>query len=136
MLDDFQLKDVCRGHPHCQLCRSLEDGRQFREHMVALIKVDKPKIVDFECPDGIPWDFQDKRDIKDRLRLPHREYDDVKISNFVIERFEICKKCEHSREKGHKCEFYKGCCFGRWRSDPKHICPATPPKWNFTNALP
>jgi len=135
MLKNFRLKDVCKGHPHCQLCRSFNGGRQFREHVVALIKIDKPNTVDFECPEKLPWGFYGNQTIRERLQPLLREYIEVKVLPIAKERFEICKKCEHSKEKGHKCELHEGCCFGRWRSDPKNSCPAEPPKWISMDGL-
>jgi len=39
------------------------------------------------------------------------------------QRFEICKPCEHAKQDGFKCDLYKRCCFGRYRSKPESKCP-------------
>ena len=44
-------------------------------------------------------------------------------SNISKERFEKCKACEDSRDGGHLCVHYAGCCFGRRRSEPSFKCP-------------
>lgn len=51
------------------------------------------------------------------------------ISDLSKKRFEICKTCEESPEKGYRCKLYKGCCFWKWRAKPESKCPADPPKW-------
>ena len=38
-------------------------------------------------------------------------------------RFEICKACGQSTDTGFGCAHHKGCCFGRWRSQPENKCP-------------
>ena len=37
-------------------------------------------------------------------------------------RFVACQACPHSRDEGFKCEFYKGCCFGRYRTRLDSVC--------------
>jgi hypothetical protein len=39
------------------------------------------------------------------------------------QRFKICKMCEHSKHDGFGCQFYKRCCFGKWRAMPSSECP-------------
>jgi hypothetical protein len=51
------------------------------------------------------------------------------LVRIIKTRFEICKQCEDALGMAFKCKFRKGCCFGRWRSNPENHCPADPPKW-------
>jgi hypothetical protein len=42
----------------------------------------------------------------------------------IKRRFALCKACAHSRDDGFACTLHRGCCFGRWRSNPANHCPA------------
>lgn len=44
-------------------------------------------------------------------------------------RYKICKQCLQGYDAGFQCQLHTGCCFGRWRANPKNACYATPPKW-------
>ena len=41
----------------------------------------------------------------------------------AVSRFEICKVCEETLEFGHACRWYKGNCFGCWRTAKESKCP-------------
>ena len=51
------------------------------------------------------------------------------------QRREICKACDQAKDQAFICRLYRGCCFGRWRTQPLSQCPASPPKW-LANPLP
>jgi len=37
-------------------------------------------------------------------------------------RYAICKSCVNSENNAFGCKLHKGCCFGRWRSQPESRC--------------
>jgi hypothetical protein len=135
MLKNYILSDACRGKLHCTRCRSKSKGRLFREHLFNYLTIKIP-CVDFDCPFGYEWGAKIEPEFVPRKIVFQEGNQRVPTSaqmnentELSIERFTICKTCDKSSENGHKCSLHKGCCFGRWRSNPENKCPDNLPKW-------
>jgi hypothetical protein len=130
MLMAHALKDICRGHRHCVLCRNKEAGKRFREHVLAVI-ANPPQREDFDCPEKKEWSNvwpEPTVIVRDTLANGKQNVIPKTVqSELSKQRFEICKQCEHATENGHKCALHKGCCFGGWRAKPESKCYAG--KW-------
>ena len=51
------------------------------------------------------------------------------IIQSVKERWELCKKCPHTKHGGDGCTIRNKCCFGSWRAKPASFCPDEPSRW-------
>jgi len=115
----------CRGKKLCIICRNRKQGHSFRKHLLSKKVVDRE---DFDCPDGKEWSNEaivfPQATIKDFNSLKVAVQSKIsKDRSYIKQRFEICKTCDQSRERGFKCGLHKGCCFGRWRGARKNKCP-------------
>ena len=49
------------------------------------------------------------------------------IASLAKVRFDVCKFCSDALQEGFGCRLFRGCCFGRSRTDPLFHCPTG--KW-------
>ena len=104
-------------YPFCKnriVCKPCRNERSFRE---ALCKAYNISDIDFKCPEDIPIGAVVK---ENPIKKSNASTINTEISK---QRYEICKQCEHSTQEGFGCEFYKRCCFGRWRANKESKCP-------------
>jgi len=119
-------KDFCDKGYFCQICRDKINGGGFRWKFM-VNKIDFAKELNFECPQGKPWDIIEGgllagRVVEAKLSEAASPVIDPELAKVAKQRFEICKTCDKATEAGHKCSLHKACCFGAWRSKPESKC--------------
>ena len=119
----------CVSRLHCKTCRYKEGGHAWRESLRKVFELPGDK-TDFKCPHGLPWDCGPQIEVQHKYVATQGASFVQKKQILTAEtqrRFNICMLCEQGGDKGFKCEFHKGCCFGAWRANPDNHCKAG--KW-------
>ena len=105
----LDLKPICQSQAHCNRCRDLLGGRQWRTSL-GKFYVLPGRVIDFDCPQGKPFDAAPRPDRGKAAEPPAL--------------LAKCRACDHFT--GERCElrFPKGCCYDSWHKFLQAgICP-------------
>lgn len=73
----LSLLPICASGRHCQTCRDLEGGRQWRIDL-AMVRMVPDDAPDFTCPRGVEWGYI-APPLPERPALPVAEFTDEEI---------------------------------------------------------
>ena len=139
MRADFSETDRCLSGVYCRRCRDLEHGRGWRTRIATRFAIPGGD-VDWPCPHGKPWGFQDGPPPRLRgmvgsppaaVALPAGPPPTVTDPPYVAQRRAACAACDvpESACAVKARRTIKPCWFGAYIARPGAVCLANPPRW-------